>query len=72
MRDGFTTPWQFLRNVAVRAAYRLTPMAIRRRAYHAIVDKRNGALESAPEQPEPPKRGRHSAPDDSEDATSAS
>ena len=72
MRDGFTTPWQFLRNVAVRAAYRLTPMAIRKRAYHAIVDKRNDALESVPEQPEPPKRGRHSAPDDAENAASAS
>ncbi|RYQ16768.1 glycosyltransferase [Bifidobacterium pseudolongum] len=72
MRDGFTTPLQFLRNVAVRAVYRLTPMSIRKRAYHAIVARRNGALTGgAQPQTEQTKRGRHSAPPAEESSPAA-
>lgn len=34
--EGFTTPWQCARNLAVRGAYRLVPEALRRRAYRTF------------------------------------
>lgn len=43
-RDGFITGPQFLRNVGVRAIYRLVPTKIRRTAYHALTALRNHGL----------------------------
>lgn len=45
LRSGFTTPWQFGRNVAVRGAYRLVPSAVRRPVYRLLVATRGERLE---------------------------
>ena len=37
LREGFTGPLLFARNVAVRATYRLVPLAIRQRAYRTLI-----------------------------------
>jgi hypothetical protein len=34
---GFTTRWQFVRNVVVRGGYRLVPEAVRRFAYRRVI-----------------------------------
>ena len=39
-RDGFTTTVQFLRNIAIRSAYRLMPTAIRRFGYRLVTKLR--------------------------------
>lgn len=44
-QSGFTTRPQFVRNVAVRGAYRLVPGAVRRPAYRALVATRGERLE---------------------------
>lgn len=44
MRDGFTTPLEFLRNITVRTVYRLTPTSLRRHMYHSLVARRNDEL----------------------------
>ena len=39
-RDGFTTTVQFLRNIAIRSAYRLLPTGIRRFGYRLVTKLR--------------------------------
>jgi hypothetical protein len=39
LREGFTRPAQFARNVVLRGGYRLVPEDLRRRAYRALVLK---------------------------------
>ncbi len=36
-REGFTTRWQYLRNLAVRGTYRLVPVPLRRWAYRSLL-----------------------------------
>ena len=36
---GFTTPAQYLRNVAVRGTYRLLPEAVRRVSYRGLIQR---------------------------------
>ena len=58
LRRGFTTPAEYLRNVAVRGGYRLIPWWLRRAVYRPVValfSKRPGP---GPAGPEPPDRGR--------------
>ena len=58
LRRGFTTPAEYLRNVAVRGGYRLIPWWLRRAVYRPVValfSKRPGP---GPAGPEPPERGR--------------
>jgi glycosyltransferase involved in cell wall biosynthesis len=58
LRRGFTTPAEYLRNVAVRGGYRLVPWWLRRAVYRpavALFSKRPGP---GPAGPEPPERGR--------------
>lgn len=59
LRDGFTNAWEFVRNVVVRAAYRVTPTALRKRAYHALVERHNGSLSDDPVPAPPAPHGRH-------------
>ena len=46
LRSGFVTPAEYVRNVAVRGAYRLVPAAVRRPAYRLIVATRGARLDS--------------------------
>jgi glycosyltransferase involved in cell wall biosynthesis len=58
LRRGFTTPAEYLRNVAVRGGYRLVPWWLRRAVYRPVValfSKRPGP---GPAGPEPPGRGQ--------------
>ena len=61
LRDGFTSPAQFLRNTFIRAAYRMMPTSLRKRAYHSIVSRRNTEISAAPAPAEvqAKPRGRH-------------
>ncbi|KFI56830.1 glycosyltransferase [Bifidobacterium choerinum] len=61
LRDGFTTPWQFLRNVVIRAIYRVIPTSLRKRAYRSMTSRHNTEIAASPKPPKPPERGRHSA-----------
>ena len=47
VRAGFTTPAQFLRNVAIRCTYRLVPAAVRKPVYRALVATRGRRLDEA-------------------------
>lgn len=42
--DRFTTRWQFVRNVATRAIYRIVPTSIREKAYRKVVARRNATV----------------------------
>nr|WP_231129456.1 glycosyltransferase [Bifidobacterium choloepi] len=44
-REGFTTAWQFWRNVGTRAVYRLVPTSVREKAYHLLVARRNQGVQ---------------------------
>jgi glycosyltransferase involved in cell wall biosynthesis len=58
LRRGFTTPAEYLRNVAVRGGYRLIPWWLRRAVYRPVValfSKRPGPGQAGPE---PPERGQ--------------
>lgn len=35
--EGFTTRWQFVRNIVLRGGYRLVPQALRRNAYRKLI-----------------------------------
>ena len=37
LRAGFTTPAQFVRNVAVRGGYRIVPAGLRKPAYRVMI-----------------------------------
>ncbi len=41
-RLGITTRWEYLRNVAVRGAYRLVPVGVRKVAYRRLLANRTG------------------------------
>jgi glycosyltransferase involved in cell wall biosynthesis len=47
VRSGFTTPLQFLRNVAIRCTYRLVPAGVRKPLYRLLVAGRGARLDSA-------------------------
>lgn len=47
VRSGFTTPIQFLRNLAVRGIWRVTPAAVRQPLYGVATRMRGGASGSA-------------------------
>jgi len=49
LRSGFTTPVQFVRNVAIRCSYRLVPAAVRKPLYRVLVATRGARLDSAAE-----------------------
>jgi len=41
---GITTRWEFLRNVAIRGAYRLVPVGVRKVAYRRLLANRTGKV----------------------------
>ncbi len=43
-RLGITTRWEYLRNVAVRGAYRLVPVSVRKVAYRRLLANRTGKV----------------------------
>ncbi|NNC13075.1 glycosyltransferase [Planctomonas sp. JC2975] len=47
LRSGFTSRRQFLRNVVLRGAYRLTPEVVRRRAYRSMIVQRGSGAKPA-------------------------
>ena len=57
-RRGFTTPAQYLRNVAVRGGYRLIPWWLRRAVYRPVVARFSKRPGPGPAGPEPPGRGQ--------------
>lgn len=61
VRDGFTSPWQFVRNVCLRAVYRIIPTSLRQRAYRTLTSRHNTEIGATPTPPEPPQLGRHCA-----------
>ena len=58
LRRGFTTPAEYLRNVAVRGGYRLIPWWLRRAVYRPVVALYSKRPGPGPAGPEPPERGR--------------
>jgi glycosyltransferase involved in cell wall biosynthesis len=46
-RDGFTTPWQYARNVLVRGGYRLIPWWCRRAVYRPILSSARSRREGS-------------------------
>jgi glycosyltransferase involved in cell wall biosynthesis len=56
LRRGFTTPAEYLRNVAVRGGYRLIPWWLRRAVYRPVVALFSRRPEAGPARPEPPER----------------
>jgi glycosyltransferase involved in cell wall biosynthesis len=58
LRRGFTTPAEYVRNVAVRGGYRLIPWWLRRAVYRPIVALYSKRPATGPAGPEPPGRGQ--------------
>jgi glycosyltransferase involved in cell wall biosynthesis len=58
LRRGFTTPTEYLRNVAVRGGYRLIPWWLRRAVYRPVVALFSKRPAPGPAGPEPPGRGQ--------------
>jgi len=57
LRRGFTTPAEYVRNVAVRGGYRLIPWWLRRAVYRPIVARCSKRPEPGPAGPQPPEAG---------------
>ena len=51
LRSGFITRQEYVRNVAMRGAYRLVPSAVRRPAYRLLVATRGRRLDAASREP---------------------
>jgi glycosyltransferase involved in cell wall biosynthesis len=58
LRRGFTTPAEYVRNVAVRGGYRLIPWWLRRAVYRPIVARYSKRPAPGPAGPQPPERGQ--------------
>lgn len=53
LRSGFTSRWQFVRNVVLRGGYRLVPPQLRRAVYRRAIAPRGPRLDASVQRPDP-------------------